>query len=69
MSRYNTRLVIAGCWLTLALTTFFASDASSVQNWVLLATAGVGPPLVMLGLWKETPLTISKVLRAGEERS
>jgi hypothetical protein len=62
----RTRWLISLCWIAVALLTFFAVDASSFRNWLYLTTVALVPPMVLIGLWHDSPIrTIAEVMHGG----
>lgn len=67
MARPSLPLWISAIWVSLALLTFLALDASSLRNWVLVTTIGIVPSFVLLRLWSDDPPpTVAEVLCAAE---
>ena len=68
MFSHSLRWSITASWLALALIVFIAAGTTSIYSWVLLATFGLMPPLVMMSLWHEPSLTMAEVLREIDAR-
>jgi hypothetical protein len=62
----RTRWLISFCWITVAIITFFAVDASSFRSWLYLMTVALVPPIVFYGLSHDTPTqSIADVMHGG----
>ena len=60
----RTRWLLSLCWIAVALLIFFAVDASSLRSWLYLTIVSLVPPIVLNGLWRDTPgVTIAEVMR------
>jgi len=63
------RWSLATLWMALALLVAAVVDASSLQVWLLVATAGVIPSAIVLRLWNEgPPATVAELRYAPEGR-
>jgi len=61
-----TPWLIALGWISVALLTFLAVDASSFRNWLYVTTVALVPPIVLISVWHDKPgRTIGDVMRGG----
>jgi hypothetical protein len=63
MELENTKRVVAAAWILVAGVAGFVANITSITAWGLLAAVGLGPPLIMLLLWKNPPQTMSESIR------
>lgn len=60
---------ISAAWVSMALLTALAVDATPVRSWMLVTTIGIVPSIVLLRLWNSgPPPTVAEVLHATELR-
>jgi hypothetical protein len=58
-----TKRVLAAAWIVATGVAGFVANLTSLTAWVVLAAVGLGPPLIMLLLWKNPPQTITESIR------
>jgi len=70
MSTPHLRWILSACWVSITAVVFLSLGASSGRSWMYVATAALGPPMVLIRLWPQREQqTIGDVMHGREDRS